>query len=244
MTAATVEVVALHPADAEGAEAGGADRVHGCTLSGDEARSPAPADLSAIVRATALPVRVTLRLSDGRSTQGGELTRLRGLAGEYLACGAEGFVLGFLTPELEIDLDVCAALLESFAGAPWTFDRSFDQALEARRAWRQVKLIPGLDRVHTAGAARGMATGADDLIALAEESPDFAAVATASGGVRAEDVPWLVGAGVTAVHLGQEVRPGGSWQRAHVDAGFVRSWRTLLDDAVRRTGVAAAGDAG
>ncbi|MEJ7629777.1 MAG: copper homeostasis protein CutC, partial [Nocardioidaceae bacterium] len=54
----------------------------------------------------------------------------------------------------------------------------------------------------------------------------------AAGGLRAESVPWLVQAGVTRIHLGASVRPGGSWDKAHVDAGFVRSWRLLLDSAV------------
>jgi copper homeostasis protein len=49
--------------------------------------------------------------------------------------------------------------------------------------------------------------------------------------LRPEDVPWLARAGVRGFHIGQSVRPGGSL-KAYVDAGLVRSWRTLVDDAV------------
>jgi copper homeostasis protein len=241
---ASVEVVVLHPHDAERAEAGGADRLHACSFVGGEARSLAPADVSAILRATDLPVGVTLRLSEGLTTQGGELARLRGLADDYLGLGVEGFVLGFLTRDLEIDVDVCAELTASFGEAPWTFDRSFDHALDARRAWRGVRTLPGLDGVHTGGAALGMDAGFDDLIALLQDVPEVAPLVVAAGGVRAEHVPWLVRAGVTRVHLGAAVRPGGSWSKSHVDPGFVRSWRTLLDDARRRTVGAARQDAG
>jgi copper homeostasis protein len=81
-----------------------------------------------------------------------------------------------------------------------------------------------------------MDTGFDDLVALAQASPRFASMAIAADGVRPEHIPWLVRSGIRAVHLGVEVRPGASWSKSYVDAGFVRSWRLLLDDAcgVRR----------
>jgi len=94
-----VEVVALHPQDAERAEEGGAQRLHVAALGDGGLRSLEPAMVSAIVRASNLPVRVTLRLSAGFTTQGGEFARLRGLAADYLTLGVEGFVFGFLTPE-------------------------------------------------------------------------------------------------------------------------------------------------
>lgn len=229
---ASIEVVALQPTDAANAQEGGADRLHVGTVVGAEMRALEPAAVSAIVRATDLPVRVTLRLSEGFSTQGGEFTRLAGLVTDYLSLGVEGFVFGFLTPDLDVDVAVCRAMVDHLAGAPWTFDRSFDHALDARVAWRQVRGLPGLDSVHTSGSVLGLSTGLDDLLDLAEADDAFAATVVAAGGLRAESVPWLVQAGVTRIHLGASVRPGGSWDKAHVDAAFVRSWRLLLDSAV------------
>jgi copper homeostasis protein len=237
-----VEVVVLHSTDAERAEEGGADRLHLCALDDGQARSVEPRAASAIVRATALPVRVTLRLSPGFSTMGGEFTRLRGLATDYLSVGVEGFAFGFLTSDLEVDVEVCAGLVEASAEAPWTFDRTFDAALETRRAWRAIRDLPGLDSIHTSGAALGMSSGLEDLLKLAAGDPRFAGVAEASQGITPEHVPWLVHAGITKVHLGSNVRPGGSWTKSYVDQGFVRSWRLLLDDAVART-ASASGDA-
>lgn len=227
----SLEVVVLHPTDAEKAQEGGADRLHVARVVGQELWSLEPAAVSAVVRATDLPVRVTLRLSEGLTTQGGEFTRLTGLVSDYLSLGVEGFVFGFLTPDLDVDITVCSALADELTGAPWTFDRTFDHALDARVAWRHVRQLRGLDSIHTAGSTLGLSAGVDDLLDLAERDSAFASMAVAAGGVRAEDVPWLVRAGITRVHLGAAVRPGGSWQKAHVDAGFVRSWRLLLDDA-------------
>ena len=44
---------------------------------------------------------------------------------------------------------------------------------------------------------------------------------------------WLVRQGVRAFHVGPQVRPGGS-AKAYVDAEYVRSWRSLVDDAMER----------
>src|SRR5207342_801462 len=111
-------------------------------------------------------------------------------------------------------------------------DRAFDHTLDLRQAWRQARDLPGLDGIHTAGAALGMDAGFDELTAAAVALPGFAPLAIAAGGVRPEHLPWLVRSGITRMHLGASVRPGGSWTKAHVDAGFVRSWRLLLDDAL------------
>jgi copper homeostasis protein len=238
---ALVEVVVLHSNDAERAEEGGADRLHLCALDGGQARSVEPRTASAIVRATSLPVRVTLRLSRGFSTMGGEFTRLQGLVTDYLSVGVEGFTFGFLTSDLEVDVEVCAGLVDALAEAPWSFDRTFDAALETRRAWRAIRDLPGLDSVHTSGAALGMPSGLDDLIKLATGDPLFAALAEASEGVAPEHVPWLVRAGIAKVHLGAEVRPGMSWTKSYVDPGFVRSWRLLVDDALARAAAASGG---
>ena len=78
-----------------------------------------------------------------------------------------------------------------------------------------------------------MDVGYDDLLATAASDPLIAARLMPGGGLAAEHVPWLVREGVRAFHVGRQVRPGGS-AKAYVDAGYVRSWRTLVDDAMAR----------
>jgi copper homeostasis protein len=72
-----------------------------------------------------------------------------------------------------------------------------------------------------------MAAGFDDL--LATITPEIAPLAMPGGGLAAEHVPWLTQAGVRQLHLGHQVRPGGS-AKAYVDADYVRSWRSMVDD--------------
>jgi copper homeostasis protein len=229
-----LEVIVLHPRDVAGADEGGADRLEVVADIGSGGLSPEPAIVSAICRETDVPARVMLRLNDGFSTTGGELTRLVGLAEDYLAVGAEGLVFGFLDADLEVDVELCAYLADKLPDVPWTFHRAIDSALETHRAWRQVRHLPGLDAVLSAGSPRGLEAGHDELTDRAAADPEVARLLMAGGGLRGEHVPWLVRAGVRQFHVGSSVRPGGSWAKSYVDAGHVRAWRMLVDDAVDR----------
>jgi copper homeostasis protein len=229
-----LEVVVLHPRDAEAATAGEADRLLVLTSPELGGRSPEPAAVSAVLHETDLPVRVLLRLDDGLSTTGGTFQRLVGLARDYLTLGAEGVSFGFLDRDLEVDRATCAELAHELAGTPWTFHRGFDATLDVDRAWRDVRDLPGLDAVTSAGSTRGFAAGADELLRRASADPTAASLLLAAGGLTAEHVPWLIRAGVRQFGLGEEARPDGSWTKAYVDADYVRAWRMLLDDAQNR----------
>ena len=230
--AALLEVVVLHPRDVAGADEGGADRLFLVTDVEAGGLSPEPATVSAVCKETEVPVRVMLRLNDGLSTTGGELSRLVGLGEDYLSIGAEGLSFGFLTSDLDVDVEVCGYLADRLPEAPWTFHRAVDSALSTDRAWRQLAGLPGLDAVLSAGSPRGLDAGCDDLVDRAGADPQVARLLMAGGGLRGEHVPWLARAGVRQFHVGSTVRPGGSWTKSYVDPAHVRSWRMLLDDAV------------
>jgi copper homeostasis protein len=225
-----LEVAVLHPRDAEAATAGEADRL--LVLSSPElgGRAPDAATVSAVVRATDLPVRALLRLDDGLGTTAAGFDRMLALAGDYLTLGVEGVSFGFLDRDLEVDRATCALLAHGLAGTPWTFHRGFDAALDPGRAWRDVRHLPGLDGVATAGSTRGLAAGGDDLVRHASD-PSVAELVLAAGGLTPDHVPWLVRAGVRQFSLGEEARPDASWGKAYVAADYVRAWRMLLDDA-------------
>jgi copper homeostasis protein len=230
MAGVVLEVAVSDPRDAPGAAEGGADRLHVVVGGPTCGLSPEPSVVSAMGRETDLPMFVLLRLNDGWSTTGGEFARLVGLAEDYLACGATGVAFGFLDADLEIDTDTCSMLLSRLPHVPWTFTRAIDASLDPRRSWRRLRDLPGLVAVRSAGSPQGMAVGYDDL--LASVTPDIAPLVMPGGGLAAEHVPWLVKAGVRQLHLGSQVRPGGS-ARAYVDAGYVRSWRSMVDELDR-----------
>lgn len=225
-----MEVAIAHERDVEGAVEGGADRLH---LTGADERSPEITTVSAVCRDTDVPVFALLRLNDTWTTTGGEMTRLVGLAEDYLAVGAAGVSFGFLDADLEVDTTTCTHLATALPNVPWTFHRAVDDTLDPRRTWRRLVELPGLVHVRSAGSPRGLGEGYDDLLATAESDPAVARLLMPGGGLLAEHVPWLVRTGVRAFHLGPQVRPGGS-AKAYVDAALTRSWRLLLDDAMER----------
>lgn len=233
-----LEVIALHPADAERAEAGGADRVEVCGSLEDGGMSPTPQLVAQVRRATSIQVRAMVRLREGFGTDGGEAIRLRGLMASYADAGADGMVLGFLNGLGEVDVAVCTELVGDGTW-PWTFHRALDACLESDRAWAALAALPRLDQVLTAGSARDVEHGLGDLLARAKSDPWAASVIMAGGGLHPDHVPWLARAGVRAFHIGTPARPGGSY-KAYVDEGLVRSWRTLIDDEVRHRPAAGA----
>lgn len=226
-----LEVVVRHAADAERATAGGADRLTLLAGTEDDPRSPEPALVGQVRRVTDLPLRVVLRLREGYGTDGGEATRLQGLVTAYRQVGAEGMVLGFLNAHTEVDVEVVTALVGD-GSFGWTFSRAVDACMSLDRAWRELRRLPGLDAVHTAGSPRGVTEGLDELLTRAGADPFARSVIMAGGGLRPEHVPWLARAGVRAFVVGADVRPLGS-AKAYVDADLVRTWRRLVDDAMR-----------
>lgn len=235
-----LEVLVLHAADAERAEAGGADRLSliGAVDAGEaDGLSPEPALVGQVRRATSLPIRVLLRLREGYGTDGGEVARLRGLVSSYRSVGADGMVLGFLNAHTEVDVGVVAEIVGSEPDYRWTFSRAIDACISTDRAWRTLRGMPGLDQVLTAGSARGVSDGLDDLLARARGDAHTRELIMAGGGLLPEHVPWLARAGITAFHLDAQIRPLQSY-KAYLDGDLVRTWRTLIDDAVERSGSA------
>jgi copper homeostasis protein len=226
-----LEVICLHPADAERAEAGGADRVEVYGSLDDGGMSPTPQLVDQVRRATSIQVRAMVRLREGFGTDGGEAVRLRGLMASYADAGADGMVLGFLNGLGEVDAGVVNELIGD-GNWPWTFHRAIDACLEQNRAWDVLAVLPRLDQVLTAGSARDVEHGLGDLLERAKSDPWAASVMMAGGGLRPDHVPWLARSGVRAFHIGKPARPGGSY-KAYVDEGLVRSWRTLIDDELR-----------
>ena len=74
-----LEVIALHAADAQRAEEGGADRVELLGTMDEDGLSPEPVTVAKVRRVTSIQIRPMVRLRGGFRTDGGEVTRLKGL---------------------------------------------------------------------------------------------------------------------------------------------------------------------
>lgn len=230
MTRALLEVIALDAADAVAAEQGGADRLELVTGMDQDGLTPTAETVAAIRAATALSLRVMLRAGPGFLTNDAEVADLCAAARELAAAGADGFVLGFLGADGDLDLAAMRAV-SSAVDLPWTCHRAIDHARDRDSAWRQLRDLPGLDTVLTAGSRDGIESGRPALERHAAD-PSDAALILAGGGLRPEHVPVLAAAGITQFHVGSPARRDRSWSET-VDPDLVRTWRGLVDTSVR-----------
>ncbi len=227
-----LDVVVCNEHDAVRAEQGGADSVELVGSFDDDWYSPDVDLVERTCNRVDIPVRPLARLRPGFRTDGGEVTRLRGLISAYFSAGARGVVLGFLDGYSGIDVEVTHALVDDI-GFPWTLDRAFDHTLDPQREWHKLDEFPTLDRVLTAGSAIDVGHGLDLLIQAARNNRQVASLAVAAGHIVPENVPWLVRAGITKFQIRTHARPQGD-MRAGVDADLVGSWRDLIDDEIAR----------
>lgn len=218
---ALLEVIALDAWDAVAAQEGGADRVELVADMAADGLSPSPATVAAVRASVDIPVRVMLRLADGYAP--GDLGALVRRTVELRSAGAEEFVLGFLTPDGNLDLPAATRVVDAIDGAPWTFHRAIDHCADRAALRAAVAELPGLDGFLTAGAAAGV----DDGIATLVTEAQGAQRTVVGGGLRLDHLPRLRAAGIDAFHIGSGARPTG-WNTP-VSADAVRSWRTALD---------------
>ena len=227
---AIFEVIATSAQDAVAAAAGGADRLE---LAGDmsaDGLTPSVEEFARIRAAVHLPLRVMLRDGDGFVPR--DLDALCSTAEQLRAEGAEEFVLGFLTPDGEVDLDAVRTVLDAIPGCSWTFHRALDNAADRCAVRAAIDGLPGLDTVLTAGSSAGVASGLDVLageVALSGK-PGYQPQILVGGGLKTHQVAGLRALGVDGFHVGGMVRTGG-WD-SPVDTGLVQQWRRLVDAEV------------
>lgn len=81
------------------------------------------------------------------------------------AAGADGFVIGALTPAGDLDLPAMRALLDACGGAPVTLHRCIDVSRDLCGTYRAAAAL-GIDTVLTSGGAESCRKGTTQLAAL------------------------------------------------------------------------------
>lgn len=226
---AVLEVIALDVEDAVAAQAGGADRLELVTDMAADGLTPSARTVAAVRAAVDIPPRVMLRLADGFAA--GDPGRLVDTAREMRDAGAREFVLGFLDADGGVDLGAVERVVGALDGCRWTFHRAIDRAADRDALRKQLDGLPGLDAYLTAGAPGGVAAGLPTLLAEARRGrqgePGYEQQLLVGGGLRLEQVPTLLGAGIRAFHIGGAARPDG-WH-GPVSAEAVAEWRRVVD---------------
>lgn len=210
-----LEVCVDSLASAKAAMAGGADRLELCSALAVGGLSPYGELLEQIKATCPLPVRCLMRPRPGDFLYTEDEIELMCAQIRHLrAAGADGFVVGALTPEGALDSRAMEQLLNACGDKPVTLHRCIDVAADPARVYRAAAAL-GLDTVLTSGAAascrEGKATLAS-LLALREE-------------LNGPEV--LIGAGVNAAVI-RELRAALPGARA-----FHMSGKTLRESGMR-----------
>ena len=168
-----LEVCVDSYASALAAIAGGADRLELCSALAVGGLTPSPALLRQIRQVSNIPIRCLMR------TRGGDFLytqeEIRQMAMEIAMlkdAGADGFVIGCLTADGELDPEAMKPLLEAAEGAGITLHRCIDVSRDLCKTYRDAAAL-GIDTILTSGGAGNCLAGLETirkLIALREET--------------------------------------------------------------------------
>ena len=205
-----LEVCTHSVESAVSAERGGAMRLELCANLMIGGTSP-DEDLFRMVRErVSVPVRVLLRprCGDFLYTES-EFELLCRQVKRFAALGADGIVIGVLTPEGDLDEERMAKLISLAGGCGVTLHRAFDVCRDPFAALETAKRL-GVDTILTSGQQADCTAGADLLRALVAKA--------------GEDVQILVGAGVNADVI-RDLQPKTGANAFHLSAKRVENSR-------------------
>lgn len=184
--AGLLEVCVDSLASARAAIAGGADRLELCSALAIGGLTPYPELLKQIRRESNIPVRCLMRPRAGDFLYTPEEIEQMAMQIAVLwELGADGFVIGCLTPEGELGKEAMKPLMEAACGAGLTLHRCIDVSRDPVATYLDAGKL-GIDTVLTSGGAGSCSAGKATIAALlalqeAEQGPSV-----------------LVGAGVNA----------------------------------------------
>ena len=146
-----LEVIVTSVEDAIEAEAGGADRLELVRAFEIGGLTPDAELVRAVLGAVQIPVRTMLRESPSMSAGDGDALReLQRKAEGFAQLPMEGLVAGFVESG-RIDLGAMKAVFSSAPRLKATFHRAFDEIAEPTAGVEQLKELPQIDRILTAG---------------------------------------------------------------------------------------------
>ena len=168
-----LEVCVDSYASAMAAIAGGADRLELCSALAVGGLTPSSALLRQIREVSSIPVRCLMRTRGGDFLYTAE--EIRQMATEITLlkeAGADGFVIGCLNADGELDPEAMKPLLAAAEGAGLTLHRCMDVSRDLRQTYLAATAL-GFDTILTSGGAGNCLAGMENirkLIALREES--------------------------------------------------------------------------
>ena len=212
-------------ASARAAIRGGADRLELCSALAIGGLTPYPELLQQIRRESNIPIRCLMRPRAGDFLYEPEEIEQMAMQIRILKdLGADGFVIGCLTDQGDLDDDAMKPLIEAADGAGLTLHRCIDVSCDPLETYLQAAYL-GIDTVLTSGAAGNCIAGKETigkLLRLRDEQngPEV----LVGGGVKASVISDFKARfpGVRAFHMSGkvEVESGMRFRREGVPMGL------------------------
>jgi len=244
-----LEICADSYASALAAIRGGADRIELCSALAVGGLTPSPALLKQIRRISRIPVRCLMRPRGGDFLYTKEeIEQMAMEMDELKAAGADGFVIGCLTADGELDKAAMQPLLKAAEGCSMTLHRCIDVSRNPLRTYMDASAL-GFDTVLTSGGAGNCRAGMKtirELIRLRDEThgPEVLIGAGVKAAVIAEFLQTVPGSrafhmsGKTETESGMRFRREGvpmglpgldEWHIQQTSEEAVREARKILD---------------
>lgn len=216
---ALLEVCCGNPESVDAAVLGGARRIELCAdLEADGLTPPAAWIRDAKARYPSLTVHVLVRPRARDFVYSPEeADAMACQIEEALEAGADGIVIGALTPEGDVDLPLMERLVSLAGSASITFHRAFDRC---RRPFEALEQIIGLgcDRILTSGQAATAEAGAERLGALRRQTRGRIGILPGGGVTPGNAARILAATGCAEIHASASVTRDG---KKVTDAGRV-----------------------
>jgi copper homeostasis protein len=183
------------------AQAGGAGRVELCANLVEGGTTPSAGTIALARERLGIPLFVIVRPRGGDFLHDAdEVEAMRRDVAAARGLGADGVVIGALTPDGRIDDEATRLLVEAARPMRVTFHRAFDAARDPAEALEALVAL-GVDRVLTSGGAASALEGAAALGTLVRQAAGRLTI-LAGGGLTAATVGRVVAAsGVREVHV-------------------------------------------
>ncbi|MBQ7801580.1 MAG: copper homeostasis protein CutC [Oscillospiraceae bacterium] len=244
-----LEVCVDSLASARAAIAGGADRLELCGALALGGLTPYAALLEQIREESDIPIRCLMRPRAGDFLYEKEEIQLMARQIRTLKrAGADGFVIGCLTPGGELDTEAMKPLTDAAEGSGLTLHRCIDVSRDPLKTYRDAMAL-GIDTVLTSGAASGCMGGLPLIRQLLAQRDEWGGPEVLIGaGVKAPVISAILDQcpNARAFHMSgkTEIESGMVFRRAEVPMGLpgldewhiqqtsfeaVRAARTVLD---------------
>ena len=200
-----IEIAANSYESAKIASQAGADRIELCSNLEIGGTTPSPGQLRCVKNNLSIPVHALIR------PRGGDFVYYESELEEIIesikycrSIGVEGVVLGFLTPEGEVDEVKAGKILPYTEGLVTTFHRAFDMVTHQEKALETIIKL-GFDRILTSGGQQSTPEGIRQIAALVKLAENRITVMP-GGGINENNIEDVIRfTGASEFHLSGKI---------------------------------------